>query len=261
MPFLVRCCVASWRRENPGWHLRVLDRSDWAAFPELAWVVAKPAISLQHRSDLLRLHLLTTVGGVWADATVFCNRSLDDWLPDYFEDNFFAFSSTKKDREISNWFLAGTGASRLLTGWYDAMFRFWQSMEFPAQGYWRQQLVRKLMSLRKRHWVTNEIWFGNFLLRRIKAYPYPINMYLFDKLLHESDTAQRCWEQHVKLSDRDCEYLQNPLGINRPVTAESRVFLETGVAPLYKLNWRQDQGQALPDSNLAYLLQLKQGMR
>lgn len=257
-PFLVRSCIDSWRRENPGWDLRVLDDSVWSDFEALSWLREKADIGVQHRSDLLRLHLLMTVGGVWADATLFCNQPLDAWLPDYYQDHFFAFTSTKKDREASNWFLAGCGKSQLLESWHRKVFAFWIASDFPPQGYWRQQLVRKLMSLRKRQWVSNNVWFSNFLLRQIKAYPYPINMYLFDKVLEASDRLREQWRRRIPLSDRDCEYLQNPLGINRPLNNASRIFLERGVAPLYKLNWRQDRGHALPGSNFEFLLRLKQ---
>ncbi len=256
-PFLVRRCIESWRRENPNWTLRLLDDTVWDGLPELAWLCSRDDIALQHRSDLLRLHLLATRGGVWADATLFCNRPLDDWLPGYLDDGFFAFSSIRRDRRINNWFLAGSPDSRLLIAWRDAVFAFWRQHRFPPQGYWRRQLMRKLLSLRKRGLVSNDVWFSDFLLRRARACPYPVNMYLFDRLLDTDSELARSWEQRRHHSDRDCEYLQNPLGIHSPVTAESRAFLEQGAAPVYKLNWRQDRGEALPGSNLEFLLRLK----
>ncbi len=256
-PLLVRLCIESWRRENPGWDIEVLDRSVWEHLPALDWLREKRNLSVQVRSDLLRLHLLNTSGGVWADATLFCNQPLTAWLPACYDDHFFAFSSIKPDREVSSWFLAGTGESRLFSAWFDAATRFWREHDFQPQGYWRRQLLRKLMSLRKRNLVSNDIWFSDFLLRRVRAYPYPAIMYLFDRILAESSELAETWARHPKMSDRDCEYLQNPLGIHSPVTAESRRFLDDGAAPLYKLNWRQDRGRIEPGSNFEYLLRLK----
>ena len=35
-------------------------------------------------SDILRISLLHEFGGVWVDATVYCNRPIDEWLPPVF---------------------------------------------------------------------------------------------------------------------------------------------------------------------------------
>jgi mannosyltransferase OCH1-like enzyme len=42
---------------------------------------------------LARLCLLRTHGGVWVDATVFCRRPLDEWLPEHAASGFFAFAN------------------------------------------------------------------------------------------------------------------------------------------------------------------------
>ncbi len=260
-PYLVQRCIESWRRDNPGWALRLLDDGVWETLPALEWLRSRNDIGLQHRADLLRLELLATHGGVWADATLFCNRPLDDWLAAWLDDDFFAFASIKRDRRINNWFLAGGPDSRLLKAWHAAVVAFWRQHRFPPQGYWRRQLTRKLLSLRKRGLVTNGVWFSDFLLRRARACPYPVNMYLFDKVVDDDPGLARLWRHRRHHSDRDCEYLQHPLGIHQPVTAASKAFLERGAAPVYKLNWRQDRGEALPGSNFEYLLRLKGGIR
>jgi hypothetical protein len=206
----------------------------------------------------LRAYLLHKYGGVWADATLYCNRPLDIWLPTYYSDHFFTFSSNKPDRVMTTWFLAGTRDSQLLQGWHNTMMTFWQEHEFRQPGYWSRQLLRKLTSLRRRNLVSNNLWFSRFLLDRVKVYPYPINMYLFEKMLDDDTQLTAVWQQRQHLADTQPEHLQNTLGMNAPATPDSIAFLRDNTTPVHKLNWRQDKGQALPGSNLAILLQQAQ---
>jgi mannosyltransferase OCH1-like enzyme len=81
-PPLVQACLESWRRFNPTWRVVALNR---ASLPE--WVDLDQAIDPERRdldmrkvANVARLCLLRRHGGVWADATSFCLRPLDDCL-------------------------------------------------------------------------------------------------------------------------------------------------------------------------------------
>jgi mannosyltransferase OCH1-like enzyme len=37
----------------------------------------KPNMTIQAKSDMIRLHVLSTHGGVWADSTMLCLQPLD----------------------------------------------------------------------------------------------------------------------------------------------------------------------------------------
>jgi hypothetical protein len=81
MPEIGTRCLASWRRNNPGWTVNVLsnrtlkDHVDAEALARMSkWQ------SLTTRSDVLRIYLLGRHGGLWVDATCFCTKRLDDWL-------------------------------------------------------------------------------------------------------------------------------------------------------------------------------------
>ena len=51
-------------------------------------------------SEIIRIELLKTYGGLWIDATTFCNKPLDRWLPEYIDHGFFAFE-LQNDRLLS----------------------------------------------------------------------------------------------------------------------------------------------------------------
>lgn len=63
-PFVVRHCIESWIRHNPGWEIVLLDASSTGAYA----TVDLPEqimhhLGLAHQSDLLRLQLLKWHGG------------------------------------------------------------------------------------------------------------------------------------------------------------------------------------------------------
>jgi len=41
----------------------------------------------------VRILLLHEFGGIWVDATLLCNRPLDEWLPSTMTEGFFAFAA------------------------------------------------------------------------------------------------------------------------------------------------------------------------
>lgn len=114
-PFVVRRCIDSWRRHNPGWEVRVLDGDTVASHADMSDV--SEALTFRFFADLLRVRLLKTHGGVWADATVYCHRPLQDWLPLQTVTGFFAFRHPGPARWIASWFLAAAPGHILPTVW------------------------------------------------------------------------------------------------------------------------------------------------
>lgn len=255
-PFVVKQCISSWRVLNPGWDVRVLDRASLRQTVNLEGLENRQDIPLQALSDIIRVKLLTIHGGVWADASLFCARPLDTWLPRHYQDHFFAFASERRDRVMTTWFLAGNAESPLLRQWTADMIGFWHANRFRGNTYWGRQLIRKLMSLRKRHIVSNDIWFSRLVLKRLRLFPYPINMYLFERMLERNPPLKALWKNRTHLYDTPAEYLQNRLGMNAAANDAARTFIAGPATPVHKLNWRQDKGAAAQGSNLEFLLSL-----
>ncbi|MBK9132160.1 MAG: hypothetical protein IPM20_11070 [Gammaproteobacteria bacterium] len=253
-PFLVKQCISSWRILNPGWDIRVLDQASLRQVIDLEGLEKRRDIPLQALSDIIRVKLLTVHGGVWADASLYCAHPLDAWLPRHYQDHFFAFASERRDRVMTTWFLAGNAESPLLRQWTADMIGFWHANRFRGNTYWGRQLIRKLMSLRKRHIVSNDIWFSRFVLKILRLFPYPINMYLFERMLDRNPPLKALWKNRTHLYDTPAEYLQNRLGMNAAVNDAAKTFIAGHATPVHKLNWRQDKGAAAQGSNLEFLL-------
>lgn len=116
-PEVCRLCAESWKRWNPRHEVALLDAASAAA------LVGPPGFDTARfpervRANLLRLRLLSRFGGVWADATLFCTAPVDAWLPLLTQQSgSFLFSLPDAEKPISNWFIAGDGASALIAAW------------------------------------------------------------------------------------------------------------------------------------------------
>lgn len=143
-PPLVRACAESWRQNNPGWELHLLDDSSLAAISPSWASYAKIALSRPARSDLARLALLSDHGGVWADATLYCTRPLDGWLPSAASAGLFAFSRPRPYRYMDVWFMASEFGDPTLASLSALVGRYWQLFNRPHHYYWLPYLFEML---------------------------------------------------------------------------------------------------------------------
>lgn len=252
-PPLVKHCIASWRHHHPDWNIVVLDQHTLKNHLDISWL-PKDGMTLQWFTDVARLELLKTHGGVWADATLFCVLPLDNWLHQYLQDNFFVFDSELKDRLISNWFIASLGNNRWIEAWANTVKRYALSHTFSDTKGLSKFYYRKVMSLRKRGIVGNAVWFNYLTTRLMKLRPYPMAMFLFEEALQQYPDLQADWQRREHFKDDVCHQVQNIFKMNAPCTPAYQQWLKAGHTPVHKLNWRQDTGSILPGSNFEYLL-------
>lgn len=143
-PELARKCLLSWKDKNPGWDFRCLDaRTALRYAPFLAnFDLNSRTVTAASLSDILRISLLHEFGGVWADATVFCNRPIDDWLPPLFGEGFFAFDRPTPDRMLSSWFLAAEPGCPAIAEWARAVYDYWSARETADDYFWFHRLFQ-----------------------------------------------------------------------------------------------------------------------
>lgn len=186
-PELVRRCVESWRLRNPSWKVVTLDEAGAEPYLRATGLPLDriKRMPLQKQSNLLRMRLLTQRGGVWVDATTFCLRPLDSWLPDVMSAGFFCFRNPGPDRIVANWFMAAAPQSRLAILWRDAYEDFWRDAEYfhhkPGIKYsWWILLFSGLIN-RALNWNTRwtDVWLDERVRRYLRTYPYYIMHYTF----------------------------------------------------------------------------------
>jgi hypothetical protein len=127
-PALSRACVQTWRQRNPGWEIHALTASNLPDYLDLSAVThaaSSPHLTPAAVSDIVRIHLLSRHGGVWADSTVWCAKPLDDWLPACVEEGFFAFDRPGPDRMVASWFLASVPGNPIVDRWAGLVDDYW----------------------------------------------------------------------------------------------------------------------------------------
>jgi len=128
-PEIAKLCLQSWRQRNPGYEVRALDYASLGAvFDDPP--VHKGASKLSGFANRVRLRLLRTHGGIWADATNFCTRPVDGWIRERVAPaHFFAFVLPNAERPIATWFLAACPQAPLVAAWEEIVALYFERIE------------------------------------------------------------------------------------------------------------------------------------
>ncbi|WP_343550952.1 capsular polysaccharide synthesis protein [Pantoea sp.] len=144
LPAEVQIFVDKIIRENPGYQVTVINNLNIKSYlPDLEFVHRDMRPS--HKSDVIRLELLHRYGGIWMDATIILNRTLDELLAVNAADNydliaFYRDGSTldKAYPVIESWFLAAPKNNAFIGRW---LHYFRPIIEVGAEEFFRQLLA------------------------------------------------------------------------------------------------------------------------
>lgn len=144
-PWIVKECAASWIRLNPSWKVTLLDQSTLGQYIQADEIpVRGPKMKLAGYTDVIRLLLLKTYGGVWADATVYCRLPLNEWLFSAMHSDFFAFFNPSNPHNISSWFLASTKNGIISEAWYSATLKQYRDPNYDGYYFYMHREFEKL---------------------------------------------------------------------------------------------------------------------
>jgi hypothetical protein len=208
-------------------------------------------LSPQHRSGLLRLDLLAHHGGVWADATCFCMRPLDDWLPPNTGSGFFAFRRPGPDRILSSWFLAAQRDNILVSRLFDRLLAY--CGDHPFRNEDAQFGVKVLTKLLRGSPRTRAWWFSRPLRDWLALHPYYMLSYGTEKLIREDPECAQIWSSTPSVSADGPHGLQKA-GLLAPVPNALRSEIDRRDVPVYKATWRINEEDISADSTIGYLL-------
>ena len=246
-PVVVKKCYESWVVQNNGWEIIFLDRGNLHIYFDL------PAITLtdQALSDIIRINLLGQYGGVWVDATCFCNKPLDTWIYNYIGQGFFAFERPGPDRMISSWFIASCKNSYITSALQSAVNGYWKAN--PKLIFYERSRWPFLAKYLPKH---PQQWFEFFYTKILKIHPYFWFHFLFERIYIQDEKMKKCWDATPKISADIPHRLQN-IGLFGPLSVEVKDEIDGGISPLYKLVWKYKPSDIQPDSILDYLLEKK----
>jgi len=234
MPPVPAACLASWERRNPDWEVVFVDGDsvwqylDRAAMPVDALLQTSPQVY----ANAVRLKLLATHGGLWADATTWCVTPLSDWLTGM-PGGFFAFAAPAPDRLLSNWFLAAERNSYLvatLAEAYIGVFRRFGPLTLMPEATVDQALAGA---------SSTDVLVEPVLNGDCREYPYYFFHYLFAHLCRRDDRFRSIWEGSGRLS-ADASHDAQRLDLTGPADASIRQRLDAIQAHVHKLVWKID---------------------
>ncbi len=253
-PIIVQQCYKSWIKYNPDWEIILLSKQNLENYINLTNILnSKSEITPQALSDIIRINLLNKYGGVWTDATCFCTKPLDSWLPKYSKNGFFAFNQPGPDRPISSWFLASTKNNLITQKWCTETNNYWTYNKLhPASKL--QKIDNYFLKNFTNTAIQTKIWF-NFITRKIlKIYPYFWFHYLFTKILKKNNDIYALWENTKKYSANIPHTLLHD-GLFTPPSYVTVNSIKQIKAPLYKLSYKNMQKKIDKNSTLMTLLQ------
>lgn len=200
-PFLVKRCLSSWKYYNARtWKIVLLSEKNISEYvPMYSKYVHINKTAL---SDIIRISLLFKYGGLWVDATTFCNKPLDDWLPNLIQppNSIFAFYKPTPDKELSSWFL-----------YFNEPFNY---------------ISKK--------WITSTI---DYFAKNKQPLEYFWFHKLFEELYKKDKQFKKLWENVPKVSSDKPHSLQQH-GLNKIISKELKKDIKEKTTPLYKLTYK-----------------------
>lgn len=148
-PGIVKECISSIDGIASDYHVIRLDDkciTEYLDIPDFI-IKRKAKFSSAHYSDLLRLLILTSYGGVWLDATVKLSSSLPE---KYYQMDFFMFQRDSQEREKQYW----ENAYAYYFGWRKGFrVNVLNSVIFSRKG---SSVINRLTQLMLEWWRRND---------------------------------------------------------------------------------------------------------
>jgi len=227
-PDLVRLCLESWEYHNPDWEIHMLDLKNIENYVDIASDISDWGdITPTGFSDVVRLYLLKEHGGVWVDSTCFCNRPLDDWLPEHLNESF-AFQLS--DVKVASWFIAAEKDSYVIDRWKDATL-----------DYWKERLAGNDVLNDEYRWV--HILF----LRLYKSDPK------FREIYDNWNHINADWMNKNYRANGPHFFAPYERHLNSVADSTVMERVDSKVDPLYKLTNRTPIDWNIPNSSIRYL--------
>lgn len=220
-PLIIKKCLQTWQAHNPDWAIHTLTRATIDNYVDIDLIVPgykDKKMPLEAYSDIVRIALLNKYGGVWVDATLYCNQPLDSWIHPYITaSGFFAFSNPAPDRMLANWFLVAVPENEII-----------------------QMLVKNITL----YWAI-----------RSERHDYFWFHHLFGDLYYTDADFKKRWDKVPEFSaDGPHYFVPYQETFTKPITEDIRKQIDKPAVPVFKLTHKYDQRVLIKKSVLDYLI-------
>ena len=254
-PPIVKQCGRSWIQYNPEYEAHFLDSKTISAYIDIpaAFSLDRKDMTITKISNYIRLSLLNKYGGVWVDATLLCLKPLDDWIPECYDEKYFAFRSPDGSRLFASWFMAAEPGNRII----GELLENYTNV-FSKNYYWNHNTrlgkpIKKFLTRRWRSDVRSTLnWHSWFVRKILGIYPYFILHYTFNKIILADEECARIWKNIPRISAKPRLKLQK-MGRRSKNVEKAKSFIQSGDNQLCKLNWRLNSSNRFWSEILPYL--------
>ncbi len=254
-PLIVRNCIDSWKKKNPNWEVNLLDEDNISDFITLNIQEQKrEQLTLALQSDYIRLALLEKFGGVWADATLYCWKALDDWVDNHVASGFFAFANPGKDRLVASWFMASFPGNPIISNTYSQLCDYWNNNNFKPLSKFHNNIKSTVDEVLRHSRKTTKFWFNPLISKGLKIYPYFALHYMINRVVTTLPEANKVWDETIKYDAEPAHFIQR-VGMSARVNDKIIQELNEVNTPVFKLNWRFNENEYVSDSLLKYLFE------
>lgn len=235
-PALVELCVDLWVAINPNWNVEIFDiEMARACIGNDIDINIFNSLKVQHQSDLVRTKLLSTRGGIWADASCLPHMSVDVWISSFEHCDYSSIPTLAPGQVSDNWFLISKKSGILMTKQYATLIKYWRT---PKINLPQDERSISMISDNWRQFISE------FAAHELRIAPYFLWQYLFKIQVETDKEFSDCFEEQKFLSTNgDCGFLIRQLRQNKnrnipnnPITDEIYQFLMKTDAQLSKLN-------------------------
>ncbi|WP_343115718.1 capsular polysaccharide synthesis protein [Ostreiculturibacter nitratireducens] len=196
------------------------------------------SLTMQVRSNLVRLILLADRGGIWADATMLPSVPVGTWLDEHLvRAHFFAFTNRHRDRLISSWFLGATPDSLIAKRWREIYVDYFRSPRRPN----KKAPLHVRMRQELRRMVAPASFARKDVAGRSEFYPYHVLHYHFEQLLKTRADCAAEWKKVRKVSSAPAGRLKSACAKSSGNLGTDRIADLFSSFPIHKLNWRKPE--------------------
>lgn len=159
---VVKDCLRSWKYYNPLFKVNELTDNNLNDFLDN---IERPK-TIQAWSDVLRINILKKHGGLWVDATVLCNKPLEEWIEPHIEKGFFAFSDPQPGYKVCSWFLYSEKENYITEEWHKEVTNYWKNRSKAHHYFWFHSLFNELYQKNnafKTQWDNTKKYKANFI--------------------------------------------------------------------------------------------------
>ena len=211
LPDYIKGMLAHNKRNNPSYEFRMLHRDTYMDYlPDL---VFKANMPIANKTDVIRLALLYRYGGIWMDATIVLQDSLD-WIHDVRTANQQEFIGYYSDNGMSDnnypvvetYFMAAPKGSLFIKHWFDA---FKGIAEIGSAAFYAKLLCRPdFNDIRQK--ILNPSYLLVYLAGQLAYREYP-NYHIYIKRAEDSALfLQECYKDNYLMNYALCR-MPNPM--------------------------------------------------